>query len=215
MYFSDVYTAKACLWQTLASANNYSFGVINTKMTWKAALRCILWLVTHLSIISLVSLIEMFSVICWSLEAKFVRCSFGVVIKKWQLLEPSEKFSGMPIISWGFQGLSGNIYFRKGGLEYSAGCFWCSTCEERLLPGLAQSNFTFIQWQQPNTIKAQVISVFCSFFSQGIPRSSDCDNVEISYPNLPHCAGAAKSLAPWYQFDAFLWCVPYVQLLTK
>lgn len=173
-------------------------------MTWNAASRCNLFLVTRRWIISLVSLIEMFSVVCWSLKAKFVRCSFGVVIKKWQLFEPSEKYSGMPVISWGFQGLSGNIYFQKGGLEYSAGRFWCSTCEESLLSGLAQSNFTFIQWQQPNTIKAQVISVFSSFFSQGIPRSSDCDNVEIFYPNLPHCASSTKSLAPWYQFDVFL-----------
>lgn len=139
-------------------------------MTWKAASRCILFLVTRLWIISLVSLIEMSSVICLSLEAKFVRCSFGVVITKWQLFEPSEKFSGTPVISWEFQGLSGNIYFRKGGLEYSAGCFWCSTCEESLLSGLAQSNFTFIQWQQPNTMKAQVLNAFCSFFSQGISQ---------------------------------------------
>lgn len=170
MYFSDIYTAEVCLSQRLARGNSYNFGVINTKMTWKAASRCILFLVTRLWIISLVSLIEMSSVICLSLEAKFVRCSFGVVITKWQLFEPSEKFSCTPVISWGFQGLSGNIYFRKGGLEYSAGCFWCSTCEESLLSGLAQSNFTFIQWQQPNTIKAQVLNVFCSFFSQGISQ---------------------------------------------
>lgn len=46
---------------------------------------------------------------------------------------------------------------------------------------------------------------FAPFSLREYPRSSDCDNVEIFYPNLPHWAGAAKSLALWDQFDVFLY----------